>query len=175
MNTSCERCGHALTRSQRWHKNRFCSARCQAAAQTQPPLERLMAKVTVDNATGCWLWQGHIQANGYGQMRMTSGTEWVHRAAYRLIVGEIPEGLTLDHLCRTPLCCNPAHLEPVTNRENILRGTGASARNAVKTHCRHGHPFDESNTYIRARGGRECRMCNRLRVRALYVARKAVA
>jgi HNH endonuclease len=79
---------------------------------------------------------------------------------YRLLVGPVPEGLELDHLCRNRACVNPAHLEPVSHRENVLRGASFAAINAVKTHCIHdGHPFDDVNTIVRPEGRRGCRAC----------------
>jgi HNH endonuclease len=94
-----------------------------------------------------------------------------HRLAYILEIGPVPAGLTLDHLCRHRACVNPAHLEAITNHENILRGAGASAQHARQTHCVNGHPFDAVNTYIRktvGRPGRECKECSRLRNRERY-------
>jgi len=95
---------------------------------------------------GCWEWDGRKNIGGYGMVHWKGKRPVVHRVAYELLVGPIPDGLTLDHLCRNPGCCNPAHLEPVTMRENILRGTQIAAQNAAKTHCKRGHPFDEANT-----------------------------
>jgi len=85
----------------------------------------------------------------------------VHRIAYEFALGPIPDGLTLDHLCRNTICCNPAHLEPVTLRVNTLRGTSPIADNARKTHCKNGHPFDEANTYNPPKQPthRHCRIC----------------
>ena len=85
--------------------------------------------------------------------------------AYRAMVGEIPGGLVLDHLCRNVLCVNPSHLEPVTNRENILRGVGITAQNAQKTQCKWGHPFSGENLFVRPDGERMCRACMRRRDR----------
>lgn len=84
-----------------------------------------------------------------------------HRVAFELIRGCIPNGLVLDHLCRNRGCVNPDHLEPVTFRENIMRGVGYTAQQARKTHCRHGHEFTVENTYV-WRGGRICRTCRRI-------------
>jgi hypothetical protein len=109
--------------------------------------------------SGCWLWIGDAQANGYGRYNGTVA----HRVTYELLVGPIPTGLTLDHKCRIRCCVNPAHLEPVTNVENVLRGDSVPAKNRRKTHCEHGHPFDEQNTrwltQKNGNPGRNCRAC----------------
>ena len=118
----------------------------------------------------CWPWIGG-KATGYGRFEPDATRHppprrqvAAHRFAYELLVGPIPEGLTLDHLCGNTLCVNPAHLEPTTMRENILRGvTSAAAVNARKTHCSHGHPYDDENTYlVRTQNGtvRKCRTCD---------------
>ena len=94
----------------------------------------------------------------------------VHRVAYEAAVGPIPEGLQLDHLCRNTLCTNPAHLEPVTCRENLLRGNTLQAANAAKTHCPYGHPYAGENLRVRRLKsgglGRSCRECARVFGRA---------
>ena len=114
--------------------------------------------------SGCWEWVGNILQSGYGQIAIThTHMELAHRFAYELLVGPIPEGLQLDHLCRVRHCVNPDHLEPVTARENVLRGNGIAAQSARQTHCIHGHPFDEGNTYLTKRGWRQCRTCTKLR------------
>ncbi len=128
-----------------------------------PLAERFWAKV--EKSDGCWTWTG---ANyiGYGQIS-EGGRDGrllkAHRVAYELLVGPIPDGLDLDHLCRNPSCVNPAHLEPVTHRENLRRGMGLVGINARATHCKNGHPFDEANTYHPRRGGRDCRRCKYVR------------
>lgn len=127
-----------------------------------PIAERLKAKTVLDEQTGCWLWTGQIGRRGYGQIGSGSDgrTLLTHRVSYELNVGPIPEGLTLDHLCRVRHCINPAHLEPVTARENILRGETLAAANIAKTHCPQGHPYSPENTYI-YKGSRSCRICSR--------------
>lgn len=131
-------------------------------------LTERLAALTTNASTGCMLFTGTLDRDGYGRLQV-NGRRWVaHRAAYELAHGPIPDGLTLDHLCRVRNCVNPAHLEPVTLRENVLRGEGQSARNAVATHCHQGHPFDEANTYRRPGGGRTCRACKRITDRRDY-------
>lgn len=110
--------------------------------------------------TECWVWSGSLTREGYGRVMIAQRAYTAHRKVYEYLVGPIPPGLELDHLCRNRGCVNPAHLEPVTTKENLLRGIGACAKNAVKTHCKRGHKFDEANTYLTA-NGRSCRQCNR--------------
>lgn len=115
------------------------------------------AKVDRGTTDGCWLWLGAHRATGYGSFR----GQCSHRFAYELVVGPIPEGLELDHLCRVRECVNPAHLEPVTRRENILRSDNFAGQRARQTHCKRGHEFTAANTYVNARGNRSCRTCHR--------------
>jgi hypothetical protein len=99
---------------------------------------RFESKITRQDS-GCWEWTACKIKTGYGRVQMKEGPKLAHRIIYELLVGPIPEGLTLDHLCRNRSCVNPSHLEPVTMRENCLRGTGPTAINARKTHCIRGH------------------------------------
>jgi len=131
---------------------------------------RLALKYRVDEETGCWLWIG-ATARGYGQIWVDGRTQPAHRIAYELLVGPIPEGLQLDHLCRVRHCVNPEHLEPVTNRENILRGVSIVPQNAAKTHCPQNHPYDDANTYYEGPARwRRCLTCKRERQRLARVA-----
>lgn len=124
------------------------------------------ARKMVRRPDGCWIWTGATNDGGYGQLRADDRVQYAHRLAYETFVGPIPDGLQIDHLCRTRLCVNPAHLEPVTQRENILRGESPQALRSRATHCIAGHPLSGGNLYIRPDGkGRHCRTCQRRRNR----------
>lgn len=129
------------------------------------PIERIARHSVVDE-NGCWQWTGYIAPDGYVAFWHEGTNRRAHRVSYELHVGPIPEGLTLDHLCRNRACVNPAHLEPVSLGENVLRGNNRAARNARKTHCVRGHRFDQDNTYMTAKGERSCRACKREWMRA---------
>jgi hypothetical protein len=120
-------------------------------------LARFVRHVRIEADTGCWLWIGSKQASGYARFHYAGGYEYAHRAAYRFYVGEIPDGLTVDHLCRVRHCVNPDHLEVVPRGVNALRGDGPAAQNTRKTHCPQGHPY----THVNVRGERQCRTCSR--------------
>lgn len=123
--------------------------------------DRFFAKV---NAEGpCWEWTAAtMKQNGYGVFNRgrSDGTVLAHRFSYELLVGPIPDGLQLDHLCRNRICVNPDHLEPVTQRENLLRGTTLPGQNARKDRCPQGHPYDR--VYMgRGKPVRVCGTCRR--------------
>lgn len=110
----------------------------------------------------CWLWAGTINNRGYGDISMKIDGVWrirrAHRVVYEALVGEIPEGLVIDHVCREKACVNPDHLEAVTEKENILRGIGSTSVNARKTECIRGHKYTPENTRMN-RGSRNCKTC----------------
>lgn len=120
----------------------------------------LAALIVVNPETGCWEWQGHILPKGHGQVYWDGRTQQVHRVVYTLLAEPIPDGLVLDHVkkrgCKSNACCWPAHLEPVTGAENTRRGG-----NAIKTHCKHGHPLSGDNLILKPDGKRQCRECQR--------------
>lgn len=135
------------------------------------PLEvRFWAKVDRKGPDDCWLWQAALQPNGYGTIG--SGGKYglhvrAHRVSYELAHGPVPDGHVIDHLCRVRSCVNPAHLEAVSTRENLLRGNGASGQNARKGACPCGLPYSGVNS----RGDRICHPCLAARARA-YKARR---
>lgn len=150
----CRECGGPKLPGRR----RFCDD-CPPENRPNWMRTRLFAKFTMTD--GCWEWTGSL-SGGYGMFTPTGRNVDqcpAHRVVYELLVGPIPEGLVLDHLCRLPRCVNPEHLEPVTFQENVLRGIGPTAVNAAKTECINGHPFTPENTYAWPGRGRHCRPC----------------
>lgn len=139
-------------------------------------LSDVLATAVDRDRTLCWPWPGRPNSSGYGSVswrvngRTTSTT--AHRAVYEALIEPIPGGLQIDHLCRNTMCVNPAHMEVVTGRVNILRGGGVGAENARRIECRRGHPFDETNTLVSA-GRRVCRECKRESDRRFKARRKA--
>lgn len=136
-------------------------------------LERFEKFAFPEPTTGCWLWTGWLNNKGYGGFSMASSGKTqvlAHRASYEHYNTKIQKGLDLDHLCFTPSCVNPEHLEPVTHRENCLRGHGWGAINARKTHCSKGHEFTVENTWRDPKDSnkRHCKECNRLRANDHY-------
>ncbi len=116
---------------------------------------RIADKIRVTSA--CWEWEAAKDRHGYGKVHWEGRVAAAHRVVYEALIGSIPEGEQLDHLCRNPACVNPGHLEPVTSRENTRRG-----RNGIlTTDCPQGHPYDTVNTYTDPRGRRHCRTCHR--------------
>lgn len=127
--------------------------------KTRPVLDRLIEKLHVDER-GCWLYTGAKTAAGYGSIglgRRQDGTDTVHRVIWQELIGPIPEGMWVDHLCQVRHCCNPDHLELVVPGENTRRG--AQGRHG---YCKRGHTMSPANTYTRPNGKTECRSCMRL-------------
>lgn len=122
---------------------------------------------TVDG--DCWIWHRRKNQQGYGMVDYEGKSVTAHRLSYTAFIGPIPEGMTLDHLCKVRSCVNPFHLEPVTHQENIRRGNGISVQNAAKQFCINGHEFSGDNVrpkIVKGRvEGRYCLKCNRMRKR----------
>lgn len=120
--------------------------------------ERLMVKI--EKVNGHWMWRGATDGDGrYGSFYYKGKNRRSHRVTYEMFIGPIPDGLVIDHKCRVTLCCNPDHLQVVTQYENIMLGEAIQSKNAKKTHCKRGHEFNLVNTYIMTNGGRQCRPC----------------
>lgn len=176
---SCKICG-AGHYARGWCKSHYGRWLRHGAPTYMPqrpnPEERFWSKVAKTET--CWLWRGPAR-NGYGlfawRVEKRTQTTGAHRYAYQLERGEIPDGLVIDHLCRVPLCVNPAHLEPVTRGENVLRGVGTSAVNKGKTHCVNGHELVAENIRSNALGHRLCKSCDREKARRRYQERNGPA
>lgn len=145
----------------RWRK--YGDTETVALVHNDP--DRRFREFYEEQENGCWEWQGHIESNGYARFTVGDDRTGAHRWAYERYIGEIPEGLVIDHLCRNRACVNPGHLEPVTARENLLRGDTYAARNFKKTHCKRGHPFAGANLIFNTSGHRQCRECRNMRAR----------
>lgn len=136
-------------------------------------LQRFEDKYCPEPNSGCWLWTGG-GSRGYGYFWLRGRWRSTHRIAFEHYRGPVPEGLQLDHLCKTPACCNPDHLEPVLQRVNLLRGRGFAAINASATHCANGHSYTVDNTIVSKKTGwRRCRACTRIQKARSYAAKKA--
>lgn len=154
---------------------------------TDARLWSLILRSLPDPGGSCWPWALSRASDGYGQVSIGGGMQRAHRVAYEILVGPVPEGLTLDHRCHSDAaargecaggtscphraCIRPDHLEPVSRRVNILRGLSPSAVNARKAECDNGHPLDGPNLYRHPSGARKCRECHREQARA-HAARK---
>ncbi len=123
---------------------------------------RFLAKVRV-NDNGCWEWTANVNPNGYGMFWWNGRKDYAHQFAYETYVGPTKQGFDIDHKCRNRKCVNPKHLELVTHSENQRRGLLGVLRKLVQTHCKHGHPFDETNTKLNPQGHRLCIICDRER------------
>lgn len=138
--------------------------------KSRPFEERLWSRIDFD--ASCWVWTGTIKGTGYGVIGRGprgAGCIRVHRAVWELLVGPIPDGLEIDHLCRNRVCCNPDHLEPVTRAVNNARGVVKDQRRRwvdSLTRCKRGHPFDVPNTRITKSGARACRACQAMWARS---------
>lgn len=130
--------------------------------KSRPAIDRFAEKIALTE-NGCIEWVASLNNMGYGTFAFGGGKSTVaHRWSYEHHVGPIPEGMSLDHLCRNRACVNPSHLEPVTQGTNLLRAVGVGKANTRKTHCPAGHPYAGDNLYMApSRPNRMCRTCRR--------------
>lgn len=160
---------------------RNTTRRAREAAKPKPPRpdrtpERFWAKVNGGDYTTCWTWTAYLDSNGYGRFNVggrAGRMDGAHRVAYRMLVGDVPDGCELDHLCRNRACVNPWHLDPVPHRINTLRGIAGAvnaARQRAVTHCPRGHEYSPENTARRKTGARRCKACGRDATRTRYEA-----
>lgn len=130
--------------------------------------ERFWPKVRKAGPADCWEWTAAKCINGYGQIR-SDADRWpmlkAHRAAYEMLIGQIPDGLVIDHLCKNKSCVNPAHMEPVTNEENARRAM------PLKDFCVNGHPYSGKNIGKNGSNLRCCRACKRATYNRWYYER----
>lgn len=140
--------------------SRSSSSRSCRRRRKESQILNLEGKYTITESD-CWEWNLYVSEEGYGTVSHQGKMRKAHVVAYEAEVGAIPKGLILDHLCRNRKCINPRHLEPVTKRENTLRGVGPTAINSRRTHCINGHEFNEENTKVRKGKWRQCRQCER--------------
>lgn len=151
----------------------LCQSQTSSYGVNMPRASKPIEGITVDDARrfyshtwqsgDCWIWTGGSGTGGYGRWRHDGSPVLPHRFSYTYMISDIPDGLVLDHACRNRLCVNPYHLEPVTNRVNIRRGS-ASLRVDDK-HCKRGHERSDANTYRRKNGYADCRVCDSERKR----------
>lgn len=120
--------------------------------------ERFWAKV--DQTNFCWNWTGS-KCKGYGQLRINKRNVYAHRFIYEAMLGRIPDGYQIDHLCRNSACVNVTHLEPVTKDENNRRGNSPAGQKSRQTHCKRGHPLSGDNLDMHMGKFRRCRACHR--------------
>lgn len=138
----------------------------QTPPATIPVVDRIVSNLEMvpgPMSSPCWIPAQKPNRSGYVQVRTGrrgAPSRYAHRIVYEATVGPVPAGLELDHLCRAPACCNPEHLEPVTHRENFLRGVAPTAVAHRTNTCLNGHPLTDA--YISGSGRRRCRTCTRL-------------
>lgn len=156
-------------------KSSYCSMHASRMAKhgsfDAPSRQRVHP--VVDPETGCHNWTGSTDEKGYGNLERGGRAMKAHRWYWIQRHGEIPEGLQLDHKCRNHACCNPDHLEPVTNLENQLRGMAPTMIAHRENRCLRGHELTPENSYRKTDGSRQCRICLRVVNNRAYARRKA--
>lgn len=172
----CAHCGSTFYVKFPSRTTRYCGHSCSSKDRTyqrRPIEDRFWEKVNKDGPIPehrpdlgpCWVWMDAPMPNGYGRIFVsktpTRIETYAHRLSYQLLVGPIPDGLTIDHLCRNRMCVNPDHLEPVTHQVNFFRGMHPSSIVSRSDFCSKGHERTEANVYVTPAGYKQCRVCNR--------------
>lgn len=143
--------------------------------------ENFWNKVDVHQPSGCWEWTGCKLPTGYGRLKLGVLTLYAHRVAYTILIGQIGDNLTVDHLCRNTCCVNPDHMQIVPISVNVqrrnpgpkkLRPARVPTVRKVNTHCKRGHELTEDNTKLESRGRRLCRTCDNERQRRNWALRR---
>jgi HNH endonuclease len=134
----------------------------------QVPIDRFWKYVMTLPWSGCWIWMGFTDKDGYGHFSKSGSRSMrAHRFSYEYHKGTIPADREIDHRCRVTSCVNPEHLDAVEHSENIRRALDRH-HHKIKTHCPSGHSYDEANTYIHRNGSRKCRKCHTERENRRY-------
>lgn len=161
--TVCLACGRRCTFKKRPDNCPKCSGPLRGRVPPEEMGDFLLGRararfwLKVDKSVGaCWLWTGLKDKLGYGRACARGGNIAAHRFAYQELIGPIPAGLVLDHLCRVTSCVNPAHLEPVTSGENSIRGMAPNMKRHRSGFCMRGHPLAENQNHRRM-----CKLCSR--------------
>ena len=124
--------------------------------------DRFWSKVDHRGDNRCWNWLGSKNNAGYGTFWFYGDKRGVHRIVYELTIGKIPQGKDIHHKCENRLCVNPHYLQAVTRKEHLvdLSPNNPTYKESRQTHCKHGHEFNYTNTYIDKKGIRHCKICN---------------